>query len=437
MRKGFIFNQNKCVSCGACCAACILENRWTVKPRNIYKFNQIPSPDVSIVNISLACNHCGKPQCLSGCPTGAYFRDSDSQAVLINSENCLGCNYCKWNCPYDAPKSEPSSHLIEKCNLCYSLVKEDLNPACASACPTGALNFGPLSEVPDNNRINWFPDKKLNPLIEFPAETSAPPEIIPDQLFDNEPYNKITDKDIFGESSLIAFSFMITLSAAIMVSGSIKGVIPDVRIILPLIISAGFFSLFHLENKFRVWRVLTNLKSSPLSREIAAYIVYLLFSTVALLTGNSVLIIAASAMGLLLLILIDSVYTYSDNRKKVVLHSGQSFLTGLLIASFLSEQIYPFLLIAAIKLISGIYNIVQNKRSSPLSGLKFLRFVLLFTTGICLATGYLFPDPVISFLFLSGELIDRILFYADFDPINIKSITSAQNNYNLNEEKND
>lgn len=434
MRKGFIFSQNRCVGCNACSAACILENGWTIKPRNVYQFNRILSPSVQIVNISLACSHCDNPVCLSGCPSRAYYREPESQAIVIRSENCLGCNYCKWNCPYDAPKSEPLSLLIEKCNLCYKLVNEGLKPACASACPTGALDFGPISDIPDNNWMTMFPDKKLNPSIEFSGKKeSSPLKIVPEQLFDNdEPAQGIIEKGMIGEWSLVAFSSLITLSSAIMVAGLIKGVFPEIGIILPLIISAGIFSLFHLRKKINAWRAVLNILSSPLSREIALYIMYTLLTATALITGNTILLIIASVTGIILLIAIDSVYTYADNRNNVRFHSGQSFLTGLLIASFLAGQIFPFVLVALIKLISGISNI---KRSSPLAGLRFMRLALLVTSGICITTGISYPDRVITFLFLAGELLDRILFYSDFDPLNIKSISSTLYNSSHYEEE--
>ena len=145
---------------------------------------------------------------------------------------------------------------------------------------------------------------------------------------------------MIGEGSLVAFSFLITLSAAIMVAGLIKGVLPEIRIILPLIVSAGIFSLFHLRKKINAWRAVLNILSSPLSREIALYIMYTLLTAAALTTGNTILLIITSATGIILLIAIDSVYTYADNRNNVRFHSGQAFLTGLLIASFLSGQIY-------------------------------------------------------------------------------------------------
>ena len=83
MRKGFIFNHVKCVNCGACSAACILENSWTVTPRMVYTYNSEAISSLPLVNISLACNHCENAACLEGCPSGSYYREPSTGAIVI------------------------------------------------------------------------------------------------------------------------------------------------------------------------------------------------------------------------------------------------------------------------------------------------------------------------------------------------------------------
>ena len=114
------------------------------------------------VNISLACNHCKEAVCLNGCPSGSYFREPSTGAIVIDDQKCIGCRYCQWNCPYDAPKFNREKRIIGKCNLCYRGLQEGRLPACAVACPTGALNFGKLSETAIKNSPGWFPEKNLD-----------------------------------------------------------------------------------------------------------------------------------------------------------------------------------------------------------------------------------------------------------------------------------
>ncbi|MCJ7449616.1 MAG: 4Fe-4S binding protein [Bacteroidales bacterium] len=438
MRNGFIFNENYCVGCQACIAACVLENGWSFQPRCLYTFNSGAHPSLPLTNLSLACNHCEKPACLDGCPAGTFFRDSDTGAILIDEKKCIGCNYCKWKCPYDAPKYDYVKRVIVKCNLCYSGLTEGRIPACTSACPTGALGFGEIPEKVDNKNLSWFPDTNMNPAIKL--QTNRRPvtlRIIPERSFDTVIVEEKDKKNIAGEWSLIGFSFLVTVSVAMLISSLMNGILTDKVLFLSLVISAGCLSLAHLGKIFRAWRAVTNIKRSLLSREIAIYLAYLFISAAALFSGYSLLILAASLTGLLLLIVIDNVYTSSDNRRIIILHSGQTFLTGLLIASFLSGMIYPFVFIAAIKLISTIYTITKNNVVTTPFWIRFFRIALLIIAGVSLLTGISYPEPVIIIIFLVGEFIDRILFYYDFNPLNINTLITEQINSAINEKKRD
>ncbi len=160
MRKGFIFNYFNCVNCGACSAACIIENGWPVSRREIFTYNSEVISVAPVINISLACNHCEIPVCLKGCPSDAYHMDHVTGSVIIDDEKCIGCRYCQWNCPYNAPIYDVNEKVIMKCNLCHKGLIEGRLPACAAACPTGALNYDILPDQISNNILQWFPEKE-------------------------------------------------------------------------------------------------------------------------------------------------------------------------------------------------------------------------------------------------------------------------------------
>ena len=44
-------------------------------------------------------------------------------------------------CPFDIPRRGPDGRLY-KCVMCYDRVHNDELPACAKACPSGAITFG-------------------------------------------------------------------------------------------------------------------------------------------------------------------------------------------------------------------------------------------------------------------------------------------------------
>lgn len=429
MRNGFIFNHDKCVSCNACSAACILENGWTVHPRNIYTYNAEAGNLLPVINLSLACNHCESAICMDGCPSAVFSRDKATGAILIDDTKCIGCKYCQWNCPYDAPKYDYSKNTISKCNLCFQALKEGRMPACSIACPTGALKFGELKQA-STVKYSWFPDKKLIPAIEFTARNiSAPLKVIPEALSDSpaQLQNK-KGKSISGEFSLVVFSFLATISVTLLISSFIKGLFPEKLLFIAVLAGSGIASIFHLGKKLRSWRAVMNLRSSPLSREIAVYILYSLISIIAVLMRIPFLLVASSVSGLVLLLSIDNVYIYTERKRNVILHSGQTFITALLIVSFLTGNVLPFIFISLVKVVLSGYNYLNGRTMRTDSAFRFLRITFLVVPGLSLILNHSQPDTLIIIILLTGELIDRILYYIDFNPININNMIWEQTN---------
>jgi len=87
--------------------------------------------------------HCLHPACVSVCPVQA-LQKSDAGPVIYESERCLGCRYCMMACPFRVPRYqwEKTLPLIRKCTFCADRLEQGLGPACAEACPTGALIYG-------------------------------------------------------------------------------------------------------------------------------------------------------------------------------------------------------------------------------------------------------------------------------------------------------
>ena len=423
MAEGFIFDHNRCVACGACSAACILENRWSFRPRMIYTYNPAALPSLPIINLSLACNQCKKAVCMEGCPSSSYSREPVTGAIVIDDTKCIGCRYCQWNCPYDAPKYIVPGKVIGKCHLCYHRLTEGLMPACTTACPTGALEYGKLHDQGADHTISWFPEKNLDPAIEFTGSHKPPLTVIPENAFYRED-ERSSEKypAAHGEWSLIAFSFLTTISVAKIISALIDGIFPEKFHLLLLILIAGLLSLFHLGKKRRAFRAILNFKSSPLSREIVFFILYSLLAGAAVIFQLPAFLILSTVAGLTLLFAIDAVYIFTDKRSTVYLHSGQTFITALLIVSFLTGKILPFIFISLMKLVATVWLIGINRDDSLKFVMRFVRMALLIITGISLISGISYPETSVICLFLAGELLDRILFYIDFKPLNINKL---------------
>lgn len=91
------------------------------------------------------CKHCFDAPCLQACPSGAIERTS-SGIVRIDPDTCQGNGFCVPACPYDAIHLDDRD-LAQKCDLCESRVGDGGDPACAAACPTGTIHFGPREEL--------------------------------------------------------------------------------------------------------------------------------------------------------------------------------------------------------------------------------------------------------------------------------------------------
>ncbi|MBI0294407.1 4Fe-4S dicluster domain-containing protein [Streptomyces sp. PRKS01-29] len=89
------------------------------------------------------CKHCTHAACLDVCPTGALFR-TEFGTVVVQDDVCNGCGYCVPACPYGVIDVRPEDGGAHKCTLCYDRLGAGQEPACAKACPTDSIQFGPL-----------------------------------------------------------------------------------------------------------------------------------------------------------------------------------------------------------------------------------------------------------------------------------------------------
>lgn len=153
---GFYLNQDRCNGCKACQTACQDKNDlpagvayrrvaeyagggWMEKDGALYQ-------DVFAYYVSVACNHCENPICMSSCPTGALSKGDDG-IVTLDSGKCVGCRYCEWACPYGAPQYDSEAGVMRKCDFCADYLAKGESPACVAACPSRALGFGELADL--------------------------------------------------------------------------------------------------------------------------------------------------------------------------------------------------------------------------------------------------------------------------------------------------
>ncbi|MBW1870780.1 MAG: 4Fe-4S binding protein, partial [Deltaproteobacteria bacterium] len=112
------------------------------------------------------CMHCNEPCCASVCFVDAFTKTPEGP-VLYDPELCVGCRYCVFACPYNALAYEyedPLTPRVVRCTMCYPRIKKGLNPACADACPTGAIVYGKRKDLIRlaDERIRKYPERYIN-----------------------------------------------------------------------------------------------------------------------------------------------------------------------------------------------------------------------------------------------------------------------------------
>ena len=165
---GFFTDTTLCIGCKACEVAC---KEWNNLPADDVEWKGTSYDNTRALGhstwrhvkfveqaaldggsprwllMSDICKHCTHAGCLEACPTGAIAR-TEFGTVLIQQDVCNGCKYCVPSCPYGVITTDDlGDGKAHKCTLCYDRLKGGLEPACAKACPTDSIQFGPVDEL--------------------------------------------------------------------------------------------------------------------------------------------------------------------------------------------------------------------------------------------------------------------------------------------------
>ena len=194
-----------CSGCSACMVACQSENNLLVVGKdNVLRHRQmhwlrvdtyysgIPD-EPGLIHQPMLCQHCEKAPCEYVCPVNATVHSPDGLNEMIYNR-CVGTRFCSNNCPYKVRRfnwfdftellatnrglvqlhynpevTVRERGVMEKCTYCVQRIraadirsrieKRDIQPgevvtACQAACPTGAIQFGSLTDR-DTPMVRW------------------------------------------------------------------------------------------------------------------------------------------------------------------------------------------------------------------------------------------------------------------------------------------
>lgn len=438
MRRGFDFDASLCVGCNACNAACMLENGFQAGTRSVSTWNSDALPLLSVINLSMACNHCEKPPCLEGCPAMAYSLDSTG-AVIHHQDRCMGCRYCTWRCPYDAPKINEAKGFIEKCHFCTARTADGIEPACVTACPTGALRMTELDEFPSAG-VEWFPDTGIRPPLRLRGTgTRSGPLIIPvddASRDDEESIPSVFATKIQKEWSLLVFSLLVTAASALIIAYALNGEVPAVKLPAVLLTAAMIISFAHLGVPAKGWRAVLNVASSPLSREILMVIITTVMAYLNWFIPGTIHPFIHAGVALITLISADLVFFAADRSPALKLNSGQLFFSGIFMASWFIVPSTVFLVFSMLAAVSIIMRYRSTEKSQLIRSLYYLRALSIPAVFMMLYPGSKVTTAIAAILLLAGIAADRALFLDDFNPVNIKETISDHFNTEYEEERN-
>ena len=139
----FHFDMGRCIGCKSCVVACNEQNGnpAAINWRRVADIEGGAFPNAFRSHLSMGCNHCVNPTCLTGCPVDAYVKDPATGIVRHSADACIGCQYCTWNCSYGVPQYNPERGVVGKCDMCHGRLELGQAPACVAACPEGAIQI--------------------------------------------------------------------------------------------------------------------------------------------------------------------------------------------------------------------------------------------------------------------------------------------------------
>lgn len=423
----FGFDMGACIGCHSCEVACAEQNGLPAGTtwRRVGEIEGGTYPEVTRLHLSMSCNHCLEPACLQGCPTNAYEKLANG-VVAHHPDDCIGCQYCTWNCPYSVPALQPDRRIVTKCDLCQPRLATGRNPACIDACPTHAITverFRPDEWRADHAEADGpqLPDSSLT----LSTTRITVPADLPIATF------AASDWNLRPEHPHWPLVWLTVLSqAALGASASILGTASAGHRLLPAALAVASLAgaTLHLGRPVAAWKAVRNLRRSWLSREVVLLSLYAALAVLAVAVPAAMPAAAAAGVA----------GVYASARLYVVpgrpawntpLTVVRFFATAAALGPALTGRPLVAAAGAAVALGATAANWLRLRRNRTQAWLGAVRLELRWfrpwtlarwAVTVVGATAALAGWPVLALVLLAaGELVGRWLFFVAVVPLNM------------------
>jgi formate dehydrogenase iron-sulfur subunit len=279
----FQVDLDLCTGCKACVTACHnlngLDEGETWRAVGLLHGGTAATPVK--LSVTTACHHCLDPACMSGCPVGAYEKDPTTGIVKHLDDQCIGCQYCTFTCPYGVPQYSASRGIVRKCDMCSDRLATGEAPACVQACPNEAIaiTIVEAAQALEDAQAGAFLPGAPSPGITVPTTVYKTERALPQNLL---PANFYAVKPSEHHAPLVVMLVLTQLSVGAFCVDALARRFLDPDAALPLermhalvAVAVGLAALgasvFHLGRPLYAFRAIVGLRTSWMSREILAF----------------------------------------------------------------------------------------------------------------------------------------------------------------------
>ncbi|HEY5921571.1 MAG TPA: DmsC/YnfH family molybdoenzyme membrane anchor subunit [Kofleriaceae bacterium] len=458
----FEVDLDACSGCKACVTACHnlngLDEGETWRAVGLLHGGTAAAAVKQVV--TSACHHCIDPACLNGCPVRAYEKDPVTGIVKHLDDQCIGCQYCTFMCPYEVPQYNAKRGIVRKCDMCSGRLAVGEAPACVQACPNEAIAIRVIDkqQALDDAQGDAFLPGTPSPAITVPTtvyRTAHPPprNLLPADFYSVRPSHH--------HAPLVVMLVLTQLSVGAFVVDAVVGKALAAHLAQPahalaalcVGLAALAASVFHLGRPLYAFRAVLGLRTSWMSREIVTFGLFAMLAVTyaaACLTGTGTPVLrealgvgvaAIGVLGIACSVLIYHVtrkawWTASITGFKFFMTATVLGLASTIVTVVASQsesevvaQLSPLVAVAsAVKLIGELAGFVhlrdrrytELRRSAVLLVHDLRRWSIARVIALVLG-GIVIPlagDHTLAFaiaslaLLVIGELLERTLFFA-------------------------